>query len=241
MRFEAWEPEYRRILQEFGFSRSQDEESAEELRHLLEGLPLRLEGAYAEDALSRRLRGKDALLVGMGPGLLPLPVPSPWLPRGDWVVIAADGATSACLEWGTLPAVIVTDLDGKVEDEVKASAQGSLVIVHAHGDNRPALRTWVPHFRGPVIGSCAGLPGRGLLNPGGFTDGDRALFIAEEFGARRALLAAYDFVHPSREPAATRPIKRRKLATARRLVDSVARRGRLRVELLTSDLKVRPW
>lgn len=241
MRFEEWEPEYREILREFGFSREEDEAAAQELRHLLSTVPARLLGAEAEETLRRKVQGRPVVIVGGGPGKLPLPLPSPWLKVDRPIVVAADGATTACLALGTVPDLIVTDLDGDVEDEVAANDRGSLVLVHAHGDNREALERWVPRFRSPIAGSCAGAPGGGLLNPGGFTDGDRSVFVAEAFGASSVLLTGFDFRHPRGEPAKRGEVKRRKLAVARRLIGEVAARGVLRVEVLSREMKIRPF
>ena len=241
MEFREWEPEYRNILGTFGFTRAEDEAAAEELRRLLPTAKHPLLGTLAEDALRRRLQGKDVVLVGRGPGLLPLPLPSPWLEAGDRAVVSADGATSACLAHGTVPQVIVTDLDGRLPDEVEANLRGALVLVHAHGDNRAAMREWVPWFPRAVAGSCAAAPGRGLLNPGGFTDGDRGVFLCEEFGARSILLVGFDFANPREEPEGTLEVKRRKLGVARRLIEQVAARGRTRILVLTPEMKVHPF
>jgi len=86
-------------------------------------------------------------------------------------VIAADGATTVCLNAGLVPDVIVTDLDGPVASEVAANVRGALVAVHAHGDNAPAIDRWVPEFTGQLAGSWAGPPRDGLFDVGGFTDG----------------------------------------------------------------------
>lgn len=241
MRFEAWEPEYLEILREFGFSRARDEQASQVLRSELASAAQPLWGAAAEQALRRRLEGASALLVGGGPGELPLPLPPSWLQDRRWTVVAADGATSACLARGQVPDVIVSDLDGDLPDEIEASRRGALMVVHAHGDNIPALRRWVREVPGPVLGTCAAAPSGGLLNPGGFTDGDRALFLAEEFQARSATLAGYDFDQPWNEPASTAEVKRRKLAWARRLVGEVAARGVLPVEVLGPGRTVRPF
>ena len=52
---------------------------------------------------------------------------------GD-VLIAADGAVSACLKRNFLPDIVVTDLDGNLPDIALANKNGSKVVVHAHGD-----------------------------------------------------------------------------------------------------------
>lgn len=241
MKFSDWEPEYRAILRAFHFAPERDREAAEVLREELRGAPHPLSRAAALQELHQRITGQGVVIVGGGP--LPPSLVAPGAPQAGrpsrW--IAADGATKPCLESGLVPDVIVSDLDGALPEEVEASRRGALMLVHGHGDNIPALRTWVRRFPGPVAGSCACDPPEELLNPGGFTDGDRCVYLAEEFRASRALLVGYDFEQPWDEPAPTRRMKKRKLAVARRLIDQVAARGVLPLEVADRDGRVHPW
>jgi uncharacterized Rossmann fold enzyme len=224
--FREWKPEYERVVREMGFSMEEDERSARLLESLL---------PQAEDptpALDRILKGREVLVVGAGPRTLPLP-----RPRADQATIAADGATTYCLEAGFVPDIIVTDLDGNLPDEVSANARGAFALLHAHGDNQPALLTWVPRFRAPMGGSVTGAPRGNLANYGGFTDGDRSLYLAEACGATRALLARFDL---GAGPSPEGELRSRKLAVARRLIDGLVERGNLPVEILTERGRS-PW
>lgn len=111
-------------------------------------------------------------------------------------VVAVDGASSYMLEVGFKPTAIVTDLDGNPHHILALNRLGSLAIIHAHGDNIEAIRTWVPLFRGPIIGSTQVEPRPHVYNFGGFTDGDRALFIAYSIGVKRAIVGGMDFRGP---------------------------------------------
>ena len=195
------------------------------------GSLLHLEGNPTQ-WLRGRLAGKTVLVVGAGSRDLPLPLPKP-----SWASIAADGATSYCLERGFVPDLIVTDLDGCIEDEVEANANGSAVLVHAHGDNEPALTTWVPRFHGKVLGSVAAAPRGNLVNYGGFTDGDRAIFLAEEMRAREVILSRFNL-----EDGIARSTgrHRQKLAVALHLIETVAERGQLPIRRVTAEGVV-PW
>ncbi|EQD44563.1 protein containing DUF115, partial [mine drainage metagenome] len=137
----------------------------------------------------------------------------------------ADGAAEVCLRAGIVPDLLVTDLDGPVPTEVAANARGTLVVVHAHGDNEPALEEWVPQFPGELAGSWAGPPADDLLDVGGFTDGDRGAYLAAAAGARRVLLWGFDFdrVDDPDGPGAAR--KRRKLRWARVALEALAADG----------------
>jgi len=120
-----------------------------------------------------------------------------------------------------VPDVIATDLDGPVPSEVTANGRGSLVVVHAHGDNRDLLEEWVPQFPGELVGSWAGPPQDGLLDDGGFTDGDRAAFLAEAAGAVRVLLWGFDFERTDERDPALRRRKEAKLGWAARVLSEL--------------------
>ncbi|MEM1646581.1 MAG: 6-hydroxymethylpterin diphosphokinase MptE-like protein [Ignisphaera sp.] len=111
-------------------------------------------------------------------------------------VVAVDGASSYLLEIGFKPAVIVTDLDGDPRHILALNESGSFAVVHAHGDNIDVLKTWVPMFKGPIIGSTQVEPRPYVYNFGGFTDGDRALFIAYSLGVKKAVVGGMDFRGP---------------------------------------------
>lgn len=218
MEYAAWAGRYRAIQQEFGFSFDREERAAELLERLLRPrdreVPL--------DRLRRRIAGRDAIVVGRAPGAGPPPL---WrLPAHDLqpILIAADGAAAQCLEAGLVPTLIVSDLDGPVESEVAANGRGSLMVVHAHGDNVPAIERWVPEFPQELVGSWAGPPRPSLINVGGFTDGDRAAFLAEAMAARSIRLWGFDFDRVEESDPERRERKRAKLRWARRLLGELA-------------------
>ena len=225
MDYAEWAPYYRRIQSEFGFPFDREESSARLLERLL---PV---GAKADPLPQLRplFHGKSVIVAGLAPSLgapplwkLPSSVDLP-------VLVAADGATSRCLDGGLVPDVIVTDLDGPIPAELSANARGARVVVHAHGDNEGAIREWLPQFTGILSGSWAGPPRAGLLNVGGFTDGDRAAFLAEHLGARRIFLWAFDFEDPEESEPKARQRKLAKLRWARELLGLLASRRRSEV------------
>ncbi|HKZ47984.1 MAG TPA: 6-hydroxymethylpterin diphosphokinase MptE-like protein [Thermoplasmata archaeon] len=208
MRFEEWEPYYLEILRDFGYSRERDEEAA----RLLDSL---IAGRLVEDAeLARLLGGRWVTVAGNAPSL------AGEIDRAQGVVIAADEATSAFTARGEDPQVIVTDLDGDVADQVAANRRGAIAVIHAHGDNMPALRRWVPEFTGPVVGTTQSTPSGRLRNYGGFTDGDRGVLLAQHFTAERVSLVGFDFEHPNPKDS-DGATKKRKLDWAFILVNAV--------------------
>ena len=78
---------------------------------------------------------------------------------------------------------------------------------------------YVPQLEN-VIGTCQCRPPEGLYNFGGFTDGDRSVFLASELGALSIELVGFDF-----EDQSVTPRKRKKLAWAERLI-KIALAGR---------------
>lgn len=209
MRFEDWEPLYQEILDDFGFSRERDEEAARLLFDLLKSGP---DSSEILATASKLVQCQYAVVCGNAPALnaeLEELLSDP----GNNIFIAADGATSALLKAGVIPEIIVTDMDGYMEDILRANEMGSIVIVHAHGDNQDLIRKYVPQLRN-VIGTIQSCPLPGLYNFGGFTDGDRCVFFARYLGASDIKLIGFDF-----DDASVTPRKHKKLSWAKKLIE----------------------
>ena len=237
MEYTQWAPLYERIRLEFGFPAEREEAAAVLLETLLPP-PARADPLGRIRSL---LSGREAIVVGLAPDAGPPPL---WRrPATDRppALIAADGATATCLAAGLIPTVVVTDLDGPVPSEVAANRRGSLVVVHGHGDNLEALAEWVPQFPGALCGSWSGPPRGPLLNVGGFTDGDRAAFLAEHCGASRIVLWGFDFERVDESDPEKRSRKLAKLGWARRLLAILADAGRAPVLTWQNDGSIEPY
>lgn len=197
--FEAWEPYYREILDYFSFDREKDEEAAKLLSTLLTRDDIAM--------LERTCQGATVTVCGNAPGLCDE------LQKIEGTVWAADAATEVLVAQGIRPSAVFTDLDGATEIFLTINTQGTIMVVHAHGDNIPLLRSWVPKFRGPVVGTTQSHPLPWVHNFGGFTDGDRAVFAAHALGAVKVNLIGFYLDDPSVEP-----VKRGKLRWARTLL-----------------------
>ena len=136
----------------------------------------------------------------------------------EHVKIAVGSAIRILSNSGVWPDIIVTDLDGDVEAQLNANDNGAVAVIHAHGDNVSEVREWVPKFKGPVIGTTQAWPRKKIHNFGGFTDGDRAVFLALHFGARKVMLKGFDFDAPVVKNGADIDAKKKKLAYAKRLI-----------------------
>jgi uncharacterized Rossmann fold enzyme len=224
MEFTRWEPFYRQIIEDFEFDEEEDFNAGKLLSEFLADN----KSTVTVDDVSPLFRSKDIYIFGGGPSLkrdIPrifkradreLMLPSPLEEKRPeefkfpqdlgftqtW--IAADIATSTLLDFGIVPNVIVTDLDGIVEDILLASELGATVVVHAHGDNQDKIRMYTPKFKNDVLGTMQATPEAfdNLINYGGFTDGDRAVYLADGLGAKNILLIAFNFRDPVRKRGA---------------------------------------
>lgn len=222
MDFTTWKPVYESILHDFGFSQSDDENAAALLDSLLQKQMV----VRSLNVVCSLLKHKHIIVCGAGPSLESSLITHRFM-FGKAVCIAADGATSALLKYDIIPDVIVTDLDGNVEDQIEANAKGSLAIIHAHGDNQLSLKQYVSQFTGHLVGTTQSNPKlySSLYNFGGFTDGDRAVFLADHCKAQKISLIGFDFTgtigsysYPSKKDVKQ---KLQKLQWCQRLINSL--------------------
>jgi len=208
-------PLYEAICKEFAFSKKADVASAKLLASII--------GDRGKNSLDALRPGfpKQVLLCGGGENLADELSSIVY----EGFVVAADGATTTLVESGFEVDMISTDLDGIVEDQIEQNGEGAVVFLHAHGDNQAAVRRYAESFTGPFVGTCQCPPPPGLVNFGGFTDGDRAACICAELGATEILLAGFDFLNPSPKAGRDMEVKRRKLAWAERIMEVLRQQG----------------
>jgi uncharacterized Rossmann fold enzyme len=211
MQYRDWEPTYEEILADFGFDRAKDEAAARIAAEILS----RSDNKSELVELERLIKGKVVMICGNAPCLVS-DIKEQYIFTASRVVIAADGATSVLLHKGIIPHIVVTDLDGNVADILYANRLGAVIVVHAHGDNIEMLRTVLPTLSGDVICTTQSKPIHKVYNFGGFTDGDRCVFLAKEFGAMEILLLGFDF-----EDTAVSARKKKKLKWAKRLIGDI--------------------
>ena len=183
MRWELWRPWYDDIVRRLGLNRRADRKAAERLNALLPRPNIQ--------GLKNIIRGRDCIVFGAGPSL---DADLARLERAGFlnrVLIAADGATSAVIKHRN-PDIVVTDLDGEVEPQLAAWHRGAWLVMHGHGDNLERVEQVAPNLQARVIGTVQTRPFGKLFNFGGFTDGDRAAFMAHELGASKIYLAGMD-------------------------------------------------
>lgn len=208
MKFSEWEPIYLQICEDFGFTPDSDSMSVRMLKAVTPNLDL-----CDEDAIVP-LIGETVTVVGDSPGLEEDIARHP--PEG--CVIASGSSVLRLLRQNIVPQIVVTDLDGNINAQLEASSEGAVTLILAHGDNMDLVRQFAPLFTGPVVLTTQGRPENTVFDFGGFTDGDRAVCLAREFGARRILLLGFDFDNPNPKEGSDPVIKKRKLAWARRII-----------------------
>lgn len=186
MRFADWEPHYTAILEYFGFEREADEAAARVLADLAGRDDIRL--------LETLIRDRTVTVCGNAPSL-----PGE-LDRIEGTVLAADAAAEVLAKHGIRPDAVFTDLDGATEVFIDLSEQGTVMVVHAHGDNIPLLRHWVPRIPGLLVATTQAAPLAHVHNFGGFTDGDRAVFAADELGAATVRIVGFDLADKNVDP-----------------------------------------
>ncbi|MDR0438704.1 MAG: DUF115 domain-containing protein [Methanocalculaceae archaeon] len=202
MKAEEWEPYYSEILDFFGFLRENDERAALVLADLLPRDDI--------EKLRSTIQGRDCIVCGNAPSLA---VEIRTTDFSDKIIIAADAAARVLLHANYRPDVILSDIDGMDDDFLSMNDLGTILVLHAHGDNIPLVRSWVPKVRGPIVGTTQATPLAHVHNFGGFSDGDRCVFCAYEFGAASVALIGFDLDDHSVDP-----IKHGKLMIARKLL-----------------------
>ncbi|HLA22755.1 MAG TPA: 6-hydroxymethylpterin diphosphokinase MptE-like protein [Nitrosopumilaceae archaeon] len=182
MKVKGWEKKYAKILKEFNFSRKEDTESARVLNSILRR-------RVSLKKIEKKIRNQTVFVVGAGSSLVSsIHVLKKYK---NITKIVADGATRALIENKIIPDVVVTDLDSEPEFLKKASKSGAIMVVHSHGDNIEKLHL-ASRFR-TCIGTTEGRSFGNIHNFGGFTDGDRCVFLARYFKAKKIILFGMDF------------------------------------------------
>lgn len=192
MLYKQWKPFYNAIKQDLKLDFKKDKKAAETLNKILD----EQKNILSENKLKNIIQNKQIIVFGAGPGLKNI------IKKNknssffeNTVKISADGATTALKEENIEPDIITTDLDGKISDQIQANQKGSIMLIHAHGDNIKKIKETVPCLKGKVFGTTQINPEnyRNLFNYGGFTDGDRAVYLSEHFHAKKIFLIGFDF------------------------------------------------
>jgi len=189
MLYTEWGPIYKKIVNDLDLNFKKDKDAA----ILLDSL---LENKKKNDIkkIEKIIHRKEVIIFGAGPSL-EKSINNNRNKIEKSIKISVDGSTSALLKNKIKPDLIVTDLDGYVPDQIQSNVRGSFAVIHAHGDNIKALEKYIKSFEGEILGTTQMDPSnfKNLHNFGGFTDGDRAVYLADSFNAKKIFLIGFDF------------------------------------------------
>ncbi|MEE2759785.1 MAG: hypothetical protein VYA86_07400 [Candidatus Thermoplasmatota archaeon] len=178
------------IRSDFGWRMQDDLDSARDLLWYCESKSRGCSSWSANGRLNTLLKLQEELISGpltvLGAAAEPADVRDA-IVEGHRL-IAADGAVGVLNEseypgiaWDALLCV-VSDGDGDMSDLMMAAKRGIPFVLHAHGDN---VKQWIElldilFLHNTPIVLTHQTPSRldGMYNPGGFTDGDRAVCFA---------------------------------------------------------------
>ena len=226
----VWTEKHLDIVRDLGLNVSRDKAATRLLHSLVDVLDLKL--------LEKRLKDKPVIVLGCGPSLENdlYKIIQAGLHR-RLVLVAADGAVKALLDEDITPHLNVTDLDGDLNATVNANRYGCITVVHAHGDNIPNILKVLPLLKRRVYGTTQHVPTDRVLNFGGFTDGDRACYLAEYFKPKFIALAGMDFgnVVGVYSGHYNKVDKHRKLRIGRELLEELAGKSDIHFFNMTSS------
>ena len=172
----GWEKRYFSILKKLNYSEQKDKESA----LILDSILKKTDNVRK---LKTIIQDKTVLVIGSGPSL---GIAIPKLKKLEKnIKIAADSSLKPLIDNGIFPDIVVTDLDGDEDAIKKISKTKSILVVHAHGDNIEKLQM-VKKMKN-CIGTTQTNPFNKIQNFGGFTDGDRGVFLASHFDAKKTI------------------------------------------------------
>ena len=233
LRFNCWYCHYQAIVKYLNLRSEMDFLSALQLSH-------QLDNSHENLRYFDRIYQSKTVVIGAGPSIEDQNIQDYILEiytkftskpnksnKANLVIMVADGATELLLELGIIPDFVVTDLDGHHESLVSANMKGSVMVIHAHGDNIEKINSSASDFRN-IIGTTQSFPLSNIFNFGGFTDGDRAVFLADHFLAKEIILVGMDFDSKigtfSKRNVLNYDLKRKKLYVAKNLIKLLSKR-----------------
>jgi 2-amino-4-hydroxy-6-hydroxymethyldihydropteridine diphosphokinase len=185
----------------------------------------------------RMLIGKKVLVIGAGPSIEDKLIQEFIRNNSNSIIISADGATELCLKLDIAPHFVITDLDGDISQLLKANELGSTLIIHAHGNNIDKIIKFVHKFRN-FFGTTQALPLYNIFNFGGFTDGDRSVFFADQFKSKEIWMVGMDFDSSigfySKKMKFNLTAKKKKLSTGKRLLEILSSKSNSRLINVTT-------
>ena len=219
MTMQGWKTKFKEIRREFGYREKDDYLSAKKLNSLLKK-------KFSKKQLQDIITGKTVFIIGAGPSLSESLA---YIKKCKNITkIVADGAVRALLEKNMKPDILVTDLDGDLDSIKKIGRTKTPIIIHAHGDNYDRLE--IVEKISNTVGTTQTEAFDKMENFGGFTDGDRCVFLAEFFKAKKIVLVGMDFGQEigkySKHKVINRKIKIKKLKFGKKILEWFASKSK---------------
>ena len=219
MTIHGWKTKFKEIRREFQYRETDDYLSAKKLDSLLKN-------KLSKKQLQNRISDKTVFIIGAGPSLSKSLT---YIKKCKNITkIVADGAVRALLERDIKPDILVTDLDGDLESIKKIGKTKIPILVHAHGDNYDKLE--IVKMFSNVVGTTQTEEFGKMRNFGGFTDGDRCVFLADFFNAKKIVLVGMDFGQEigkySKHKVINRRIKIKKLKFGKMIIEWFATKSK---------------
>ena len=216
MTIRGWKTRYREIRNVFGYRKYDDLISAKKLNS-------KIGKRYPLSNIKKTIRGQTVFIIGAGPSLSRSI--STLKKYQNITKIVADGAVQALIEHKIKPQILVTYLDGDIASIKKIGRTKIPIIIHAHGNNYDKLDI-VSKLQNKIGTTQTEKFGK-LENFGGFTDGDRCVFLAENFHAKKIILFGMDFGDKigkySKKKVMDRKTKLKKLEYGKKLLEWLAK------------------
>lgn len=201
MNWPDWKKSYYEIMDKLDFDTDADVQSVQLLETYLTKFYPTKKGLIMLKL--KTIQQKPVIIAGAGPSLkkdFSTLFLDPSLSKIllNFQIIAVDGATTLFKQKNIIPSIVVTDLDGDLAAISWAIQKGALALIHAHGDNQQQISLFFQKYydmisKKDVWGTAQCEPGQFLFNFGGFTDGDRAIFLAFHFQSPLIGLIGFDF------------------------------------------------
>ncbi|MHA1976111.1 MAG: 6-hydroxymethylpterin diphosphokinase MptE-like protein [Candidatus Hodarchaeales archaeon] len=197
MQLDKWNIEYLKIVSDLNLNIAEDIHSTNQLESILQ-TNLGYNSNYVLKRLIKKL-DQPILIVGAGPSLeTDFNNCKRYLSFENIVTIAVDGSCSLFQELQIVPNIVLTDLDGEWSAIRWAISSGAITLIHAHGDNLSLIQKFFEEKKSFVGNTCIwgttqNMIETNLFNFGGFTDGDRAIFLSFHFNSPIIGLIGFDF------------------------------------------------
>lgn len=222
---------YERVIQIFKFSKEKDVKA----RDILYEFRKQFDPESKIKSIEREMVDKSLFFFGAGPNLIDhLKIVESKIKsnRNRYFIVAADGSANALSKFSIIPDLIFSDLDGlnykQIDNFLK---QGSTIIIHGHGDNLEKIHAFksLLSTRNENIICTTQVESRyPIINPGGFTDGDRSVYFCHSLASagQEFTLFGYEFKHEIgafskneyKQDQVITPIKEKKLLLCKKLL-----------------------